>query len=258
MTYAVAAGNDNRERLQLLAGAHARRPSPSAPPPTRTRARSFSNYGTCVDIFAPGSNITSAWNTSNTATNTISGTSMATPHVAGVAALYLQRNPSATPAQVRDALVNNGTPGVVTGPGAGSPNVLLYSGFIPPATAVGTPSRPPRQITAPTVGATLAGSTTLSATASDNVGVTRVDFLVDGVIVGSDTTAPYSLTWDSIAADNGSHTVLARAFDAWGNIRHERHGELHREQPGLRPCTTRRSRCPGAPPWARAATPAPW
>lgn len=98
---------------------------------TSTDARSsFSNYGTCVDIFAPGSSITSAWYSSNTATNTISGTSMATPHVAGVAALYLQGNTSASPATVASALVNNSTLNKVTNPLSGSPNRLLYMGFI--------------------------------------------------------------------------------------------------------------------------------
>ena len=87
----------------------------------------FSNIGSCLDIFAPGSSIPSAWHTSDTATNTISGTSMATPHVAGVAALYLQNNPSASPATVRDAIVNTATTGVLTGIGTGSPNRLLYS-----------------------------------------------------------------------------------------------------------------------------------
>ena len=104
---------------------------------TSTDARSsFSNYGTCLDVFAPGSSITSSWNTSDTATNTISGTSMATPHVAGVAALYLQGNTGASAATVRDAIVNTSTANVVTNPGTGSPNRLLYS---PLTTGGGTP-----------------------------------------------------------------------------------------------------------------------
>lgn len=90
---------------------------------------SFSNYGTCLDLFAPGVSITSAWKDSNTATKTISGTSMAAPHTAGAAALYLAANPSATPAQVRDALVNGATSGKVQDPKTGSPNKLLYTLF---------------------------------------------------------------------------------------------------------------------------------
>ncbi|MEV6710686.1 S8 family serine peptidase [Lentzea sp. NPDC051208] len=89
---------------------------------------SFSNYGSCTDIFAPGDGITSL-GLNGGATN-MSGTSMATPHVAGVAALYLSANPSASPQALRDALVNNATDGKVTNPGTGSPNKLLYSGFI--------------------------------------------------------------------------------------------------------------------------------
>ncbi len=88
---------------------------------------SFSNYGTCLDLFAPGENITSDWYSSDTATNTISGTSMASPHVAGVAALYLSKNPGATTTQVRDAIVDNATVGKVTDTGTGSPNKLLFS-----------------------------------------------------------------------------------------------------------------------------------
>jgi len=87
---------------------------------------SFSNYGSCVDIFAPGSNITSAWYTSNSATNTISGTSMASPHVAGGAALYLEDNPGASPSQVTNALTSTATQGAISGVN-GSPNLLLYS-----------------------------------------------------------------------------------------------------------------------------------
>ncbi len=97
---------------------------------TSTDARaSYSNYGSCLDIFAPGSAITSAWYTNDTATNTISGTSMATPHVTGVAALYLQGNSGASPATVRNALVSGGTPNKVTGAGSGSPNVLLFTSY---------------------------------------------------------------------------------------------------------------------------------
>jgi subtilisin family serine protease len=93
------------------------------------RKPSWANVGTCVDWFAPGINVTSDWNSSDTATNTISGTSMATPHTTGVAALYLQSNPGASPAQVQSALRANATPGVVVSPGSGSPNLLLYTNY---------------------------------------------------------------------------------------------------------------------------------
>ncbi|WP_020577590.1 S8 family peptidase [Actinopolymorpha alba] len=128
VTYAIAAGNDS--------GANACNYSPArvgaaitVGSTTSTDARSsFSNIGTCLDIFAPGSSIQSTWHTSDTATNTISGTSMATPHVTGAAVLYLQGNPSASPSTVRNALVGNATQGVVGNPGSGSPNLLLYTG----------------------------------------------------------------------------------------------------------------------------------
>lgn len=89
---------------------------------------SWSNYGKCVDWFAPGVGITSAWSTGNSATNTISGTSMATPHTAGVAALYLQGHASATPQQVRDALYNATTKNKVTSAKTAN-NHLLYSSY---------------------------------------------------------------------------------------------------------------------------------
>jgi subtilisin family serine protease len=145
VTYAIAAGNDN--------GIDACTESPgrvaaalTVASSTSTDARSsFSNIGTCVDIFAPGSSITSAWNTSNTATNTISGTSMATPHVTGVAALYLQNNTTASPATVANQIITTATTNHLTNVGAGSPNRLLYSplttgsgGGAPAACAGGT------------------------------------------------------------------------------------------------------------------------
>ncbi|MBX3712712.1 MAG: S8 family peptidase [Lysobacter sp.] len=90
---------------------------------------SFSNYGTCLDIFAPGANIASAWYTGDTASATLNGTSMASPHVAGVAALYLQTNPGASPATVTAEIVGKSTYGVVGNPGPSSPNHFLFSRF---------------------------------------------------------------------------------------------------------------------------------
>jgi subtilisin family serine protease len=94
---------------------------------------SASNFGTCLDIFAPGVNITTTTHTSDTATIVLSGTSFSTAHAGGVAALILSANPSFTPQQVRDRMVADATPGVVVNPGAGSPNLLLYvnNGVVP-------------------------------------------------------------------------------------------------------------------------------
>ncbi|MFF9149789.1 S8 family peptidase [Streptomyces sp. NPDC014861] len=127
VTYAVAAGNSNANASNYSPARVSEALTVGST--TNTDARSsFSNYGSVVDIFAPGSSITSAWHTGDSATNTISGTSMASPHVAGAAALYLGDNPTATPAQVGTALVNSATPNVVTNPGTGSPNRLLFVG----------------------------------------------------------------------------------------------------------------------------------
>jgi hypothetical protein len=128
VTYAIAAGNSNANACNSSPARVATAITVGATTTTDARS-SFSNFGTCVDIFAPGSSITSSWNTSDTATNTISGTSMATPHVTGVAALYLQQFPGQSAAAVAQGIVNNATTGVVGNPGTGSPNRLLYSLF---------------------------------------------------------------------------------------------------------------------------------
>lgn len=132
VSYAIAAGNGNIVGIAQDACKY----SPARVGEAMTigatdrtdRKTSWSNYGKCVDFFAPGSGITSAWYSSTTATNTISGTSMATPHVAGVAALYLQSNPSAAPSAVRDALYAATTKSVVTSSKTTN-NHLLFSNY---------------------------------------------------------------------------------------------------------------------------------
>lgn len=130
VTYAVAAGNSNRDACKFSPARVPAAITVGATTSTDARA-SYSNYGACLDIFAPGSSITSAWIDSDDDTHTISGTSMATPHVAGAAALYKQANPGATPLQVRNALVGGATVGVVGNEGRNSPDLLLYTLFFP-------------------------------------------------------------------------------------------------------------------------------
>lgn len=130
--YAVAAGNGNIAGVAQDACKY----SPARVPAAMTigatdktdKKTSWSNYGNCVDWFAPGLGITSSWYTSDVATNTISGTSMATPHVAGVAALYLQGSPTATAQQVRDALYAATTKGIVTSSKTTN-NHLLFTAY---------------------------------------------------------------------------------------------------------------------------------
>jgi subtilisin family serine protease len=168
---------------------------------------SFSNWGSCLDVFAPGSSIRSAWYTSATATATLSGTSMAAPHTAGAAALLLSARPSATPAAVRDALVTGATRNVVSDP-AGSPNALvnIASGVTPtapaapvadvtpetaplPASPAAAPAAPRRAMSAPATPTLVAakraaGSLRLSIKGK-GVGY---QVLVDGRVVGRTTS----------------------------------------------------------------------
>lgn len=122
----VAAGNDNAD---ACSSSPARVPAAiTVGATTRTDARaSYSNYGSCLDVFAPGDQIVSASYQNDTGSATLSGTSMASPLVAGVVARYLATTPGATPAQAASALIAAATPNVVTSPGTGSPNRLAYT-----------------------------------------------------------------------------------------------------------------------------------
>ncbi len=158
VTYAIAAGNESgdacddspaRVGAALTVGASTR----------GDLAADFSNYGSCVDLYAPGDEITSTWNTSNTSTAVLSGTSMASPHVAGAAALYLQAHPGAPPAQVTAAIIADATPGVLDDVPAGTANLLLHvPGPDSPATTTPTTPSTPEPTTSPPPAPVVTGS----------------------------------------------------------------------------------------------------
>jgi serine protease len=128
VTFAVAAGNSNTDACTSSPASTAEALTVAAS--TRTDARaSFSNFGSCVDLFAPGEGITSSYKDSDSSTALLSGTSMASPHVAGAAALYLETDPAADPATVAQALLGNAGQGLIGDP-QGSPNRLLAVSFI--------------------------------------------------------------------------------------------------------------------------------
>ncbi|PWR09452.1 peptidase S8/S53 subtilisin kexin sedolisin [Micromonospora acroterricola] len=226
VTYAVAAGNGNTLGVRQNACNYSPARVASAITVGATQnndaAASFSNFGTCVDILAPGVNITSAWYTGSSATNTISGTSMASPHVAGAAALTLSANPSWSPQQVRDNLVSNSTPNVVTNVGTGTPNQLLYVvNGTPPANDFSVSVSPTSGSTAPggsvtaTVGtATTAGSAqSVSLSASGLPAGATASFSPSTVTSGGSSTLTIAT---SASTPAGSYPVTITGSGAAG------------------------------------------
>jgi len=212
ITYAVAAGNDFGLDASQKSPARVSQALTVAASDINDAMANFSNGGTLVDLFAPGVNITSAWIGSDAATNTISGTSMASPHVAGVAALYLQANPGASPATVNAAIVNNSSGGKVSGIFvAGTPNRLLYSLFGPPPVA-NTGQNVPRDYDGD-------GRADISIKFDD--GRWRIDYASNGFATWDATFTGYGGT-DSQAApadyDGDGRTDLSAKFNNgnWG------------------------------------------
>jgi subtilisin family serine protease len=141
VVYAVSAGNDGQPACNYSPASEASAITVGSTGSADARS-SFSNYGSCVDIFAPGESITSSTMSTTSSYQAWSGTSMSSPHVAGVAALYLYDHPTATPSQVTDAIINDATLNLVTNAGAGSPNRLLHNFWFNPGdpTAPAAPS----------------------------------------------------------------------------------------------------------------------
>ncbi len=206
--YAVAAGN---ARWNACYYSPARLPAAMTVAATDSldTQTDFTNYGPCVDLYAPGKDIPGAWHFTDTETKTYSGTSMAAAHVAGVAALFLEGHPLASPAQVSAGLTSNATPNKLRYPPTTTPNLILYA-----PSCDGTGPTPPQVVlTTPSTGSVLSGTVTLTATATDDDRVTRVEFFLNGRSLGWDGIAPHELVWDSATGSNGPGVLTARAFD---------------------------------------------
>lgn len=181
----------------------------------------FSNWGTCVDLYAPGVNVMSALNSGDNVSGPASGTSMASPHAAGAAALYLQSHPSASPADVANALVSTATAGALTGLGAGSPNRLLRVNVVAVA-----PAPPPAPAPAPAPVVTNSPPTARfnfkcnknncsfdASTSTDNAGVVGYKWSFGDVSASATLTVSRT---SHVYSSKGNFSVTLTALDAEG------------------------------------------
>lgn len=181
---------------------------------------SFSNYGTWVDISAPAASILTT--TNGGGYGSVSGTSFSGPIAAAIAALVIGTNPSLTNVQVEQILKDNadnlGTAGF--DPYFGYGRVNAYKSVLAALDAqpfVDT-TLPTASIVSPGTGTTVSGTTTVNVSAGDNVGVTKVQLYLNGGLFATDTTGPYSFSWDTSKYANGSYNLVAYAYDAAGNV----------------------------------------
>jgi hypothetical protein len=179
-------------------------------PPTCTDSSSapdkivcFTNSASFLTMLAPGAQVTAAGITDF-------GTSQASPQVAGSVAVLRAAYPAETLVQTVTRLTSRGVPVTDSRNGFTIPRLNLLAAVDTTAPAV--------SLTTPTLGSTVGGAVTVITSASDNIGVNRVEFYLDGVLKSTGTTAPYSFIWDTATVANGSHTLSAKAYDATGNV----------------------------------------
>jgi len=183
---------------------------------------SWSNYGNNIDLAAPGDSILTTCNGGGY--GYWSGTSFSAPIVAGTAALVLSANPGLTGAQAQDILKKSaddlGAAGWDNQYGWGRVNASKAVAMATATTGApaGDTTPPSVSFSSPAGGATVSGTVSLSANATDNVGVTSVSFYVDGSLVASDTSSPYSVSWNTSSVANGAHTLMVKAYDAANNM----------------------------------------
>jgi thermitase len=184
----------------------------------------YSTYGTWVKVAAPGQPITTTLTDPSTGTQwgytPVGGTSMASPAVAGILGLLRSAQPTASLAQIEQALLSSSDVCCGGKIGGGRVNaykaILSLTGVIAPPPADTT--APDASITAPANGSTISGQVSINISATDNVGITKIELYRNGGLVGTTTTSPYGLFWDTTTNNNGSYSLTAKAYDASGNV----------------------------------------